>query len=309
MSGFAWLRARVACPALQLQALSRGQFRDKLVWRAPGGDRVVDIVASHGSRVAATFVAAQPAASTRAKASATALVLVHGSHGPLSLYRYLAERFAQRGIGTLLPDLPAFGRTPAPQPPYSAEPFTGVPAVKAAVEWLGAQSGIDRARIHVLGHSFGASVALAAARQHASLVRSVIALGPSRRVEERAIGVSAKEAAMWQARFALSRRLKGTPSPELMEAVSRATGLEYHMDYWKAEHPPALLVDCEMESEADRAFLKDLAGRMSPPISYRTLPAADHYLNSGSFGRWVVVDRRAVDAFVAWTMEWLALND
>ncbi len=308
MSAFARLRVGVVCPALQMQALSRGQFRDKLVWRAPSGDRIVDIVASHGSRVAATFVPARPAASTHAKASATALVLVHGSHGPLSLYRYLAERFARRGIGTLLPDLPSFGRTPAPAAPYPAEPFTGVPAVKAAVEWLCAQSGIDRARIHVLGHSFGGSVALATAQQHASLVRSVIALGPSRRVEERAIGPSAKEAALWQARFAYSRRLKIAPPAELMGAVSRATSLEYHLDYWKAEHPPALLVDCEKESAADRAFLKDLAGRMSPPVSYRTVPAADHYLNSGSFGPWTVVDRRAVDTFVAWTMEWLALN-
>ena len=293
----AMLRAGLAKRGLQVQALLRRPLGKRRLWRAKPAE-TLRVPGADGD-IAATWVG-----SGAIEASA-AIILIHGSHGPLALYRLLADRFKQQDFSTLLIDLPGFGRTAAPEPPYRPEPFTGKDAVASALRYLSKQNGIDPRRISVMGHSFGASAALAASASTAGL-QAVVALGPSRRVQERFLGESAEEKRMWRARFALSRRLNPWPSMEFIAAVSRQTALEYHMDFWsKPGHVPALLLDCGYETREDRAFLQSLAARMAAPTEYRTIPHADHYLNSASFGEWVAYDEKAVRTCVEWTTQWL----
>lgn len=294
------LRASLAPTLLQWQALCRGRLIDRRWWRDPGAEAFW--LETPEGRIAATWRV--PGAAGRSPA----LLLIHGSHPAgqgLGVYRLLGARLAQQGIAVLSVDLPGFGHSPPPTPPWRAEQFTGHSIVRAAVAWLTAHPRVEQRRISLFGHSFGGSVATAAALTQPGL-HTVIALGPTRRVEARALGPEAKEAAWLQARFALARRLRPWPAPELVRQVSRAVALEYHLDWWsRPGHVPLLLMDGEYESLADRRFLAELARRIAAPVWYRTVPCADHYLNTANCGGGVSYDRRAVDTCVRWILEWL----
>lgn len=291
------LREQVARPLLQLQALCRGRVWDRRL-RRPFAGELVTLVTPQGSCAAACW---WPSGTARVPA----VVLVHGSHGPMALYALMAERLAARGMMVLALELPGFGRSPVPPTPWRAEPFTGEEAVAAAAAWLRAQPRVDAQRLSLLGHSFGGSVALLVARRQPGW-HAVVALGPTRRVEARTVGPAAKESAWLQARFALARGLDPWPPLEFVRDVSRQLALEYHLEWWaRPGHPPVLLIDGEHEALADRRFLAELVRQIAPPVLYRTVPRADHYVNSGSFGAWVAYDRRAVATCLTWITEWL----
>jgi pimeloyl-ACP methyl ester carboxylesterase len=164
---------------------------------------------------------------------------------------------------------------------------------------------VDQRRISLLGHSFGGSVATAAAQEDAR-IHTVIALGPTRRVEERVVGPQARDRLLWRTRFAVHRGLPEVPPETFIGELMRALALEYHASSWRRPgHPPLLLIDGEREPLADRRFLETLARQLAPPAAYRTVPDADHYLNSASWGRWVCYDRRAVETCTTWIVEWV----
>lgn len=290
-------RARAGRWGHGLASLARGRLRDRRLAWLPAPGPCLWLPAGAGAPVAAVLRLA-------GHGPGPAVILVHGSHGPLPLYDLLAGRLAAHGISTLLLELPGFGRSPAPPPPWPVAPFTGRPAVAAALDWLRRHPGIDPAQVSLVGHSFGASVAVAAGRLPG--VRAVVALGPTRRVEERFIGAGAREGEFWRARFALARGLDPWPSLSFVQAVTRQVALECRRDDWQRDHhPPLLLIDGERESAGDRAFLAGLARTLTPPVDYRTVPGADHYLNCSGLGRLVCYDRRAVATSVAWIVEWI----
>jgi pimeloyl-ACP methyl ester carboxylesterase len=100
----------------------------------------------------------------------TPVVLLHGlavSH------RYLMP--TARGLATrhpvLVPDLPGFGLSGKPAAAYDVEQHAGHVAA-----WLEA---LDLARVAVLGHSFGAQVAVALARRRPDAVAALVLAGPT----------------------------------------------------------------------------------------------------------------------------------
>jgi pimeloyl-ACP methyl ester carboxylesterase len=100
------------------------------------------------------------------------IVLVHGSaQGSTALVaeRHFPaqQRLGERGYQLILPDRPGHGRSPYPGRPDDAEADGALVA-----ELLG-----DGA--HLVGHSFGACVALAAAAMKPSLVRSLTLIEPA----------------------------------------------------------------------------------------------------------------------------------
>ena len=298
-----WLatqRARLALPLLQGLALLRGRLQDRRVWR----DRyfaALQLQTPDGPLAATIRLPA-------GAALAPAVILVHGEHHPgsrLGLYRVLGSRLAERGIVVLTIDLPGFGDSPSPRPPWRVEQFTGYTAVQTAYAHLKRSPRIDLRRISLIGHSFGGSVVVAAALRD-PWIHSVIALGPTRRVEERRLGRSARETLRWQARFTVARGLRPWPGLTVVSEVWRRLSLEYQVAFWQhPNHVPLLLLDGEIESLEDRQFLEALATQLAPPVSYRTVPAADHYLNTAGWGPWVIYDERAVETCVTWIMEWI----
>jgi pimeloyl-ACP methyl ester carboxylesterase len=99
------------------------------------------------------------------------VVMVHGSAQGTDYGgdRHFAvqERLAERGWQLVVPDRPGHGRTPSPGRPDDAE-LDG----ELVAELLGEGA-------HLVGHSFGGAVALAAAARRPSAVRSLTLIEPA----------------------------------------------------------------------------------------------------------------------------------
>jgi pimeloyl-ACP methyl ester carboxylesterase len=108
---------------------------------------------------------------TRWGATGPKIVLVHGSAQGSSAgcdRHFTAQRrLGERGYQVILPDRPGHGRSPSPGRPDDAE---------ADGAWVAQLLG-DGA--HLVGHSFGACVALAAAALKPSAVRSLTLIEPA----------------------------------------------------------------------------------------------------------------------------------
>ncbi|WP_434421456.1 alpha/beta fold hydrolase [Nannocystis pusilla] len=108
---------------------------------------------------------------TRWGAAGPRIVLVHGGAqgSEVGGERHFSAqaRLADRGFQLLVPDRPGHGRTPAPGRPDDAE---------ADGEWVAHLLG-DGA--HLVGHSFGGCVALAAAARRPAAVRSLTLVEPA----------------------------------------------------------------------------------------------------------------------------------
>ena len=107
-------------------------------------------------------------AGRRFEASLPTVVFIHGAACDHSVWALQSRYFAYHGRNVLAVDLPGHGRT-AGEPPISVE---------AAVEWLVAWLDARRvATVELVGHSFGALIALAAAGRHPERVTRAALLG------------------------------------------------------------------------------------------------------------------------------------
>ncbi len=79
------------------------------------------------------------------------------------------QRLAERGWQVIVPDRPGHGRSPSPGRPDDAE---------ADAVWLADLLAESKDGAHLVGHSFGGCVALAAAARRPDLVRSLTLIEP-----------------------------------------------------------------------------------------------------------------------------------
>lgn len=100
------------------------------------------------------------------------VIMVHGSAQGSSLggdkHFVAQERLARQGWQIVVPDRPGHGRTPMPGRPDDAE---------ADGRLVGSLMGTDG--VHLVGHSFGGCVALAAAAGNLERVRSLTIIEPA----------------------------------------------------------------------------------------------------------------------------------
>lgn len=108
---------------------------------------------------------------TRWGHSGPKVVMVHGgAQGSLvggDRHFSAQQRLAERGWQLIIPDRPGHGRSPAPGRPDDAE---------ADGEWV---ANLLDDGAHLVGHSFGGCVALAAAARRPSAVRSLTLIEPA----------------------------------------------------------------------------------------------------------------------------------
>jgi dienelactone hydrolase len=93
-----------------------------------------------------------------------AVVLVHGSDGPVARYRSVARELAEAGFHVFLPhyfDRTGHGRASGPAIARGLPAWTAT--VQDTVSYAAAQADVDPERIGVLGLSLGGGIALAAA--------------------------------------------------------------------------------------------------------------------------------------------------
>jgi pimeloyl-ACP methyl ester carboxylesterase len=98
--------------------------------------------------------------------TAPAVVLMHGWGANAAMLLPIAQPLQDAGWHVLLPDARCHGRS-------DDAAFTSLPRfaedIDAALEWLGAQPGVDRSRIVLIGHSVGAAAALYCASRRSDL--------------------------------------------------------------------------------------------------------------------------------------------
>lgn len=214
------------------------------------------------------------------------VLLAHGAsakgrkHG---LYVGLARRLADRGYWVLSPDFRGYGESDDPPRIASPGDLDFTQDLVSALTFL--QQRVGAKDVTVVGHSFGAGVALAVAARDPRVGR-VVAISPGRRVRERVLG-SPEGKQTIRDRMVFEMGLKPEAFPlELVEPVVVPIVIDTY-----AEHPfrqPVLLVDGELEEAADLRFLRDVYGRMKGDKAYVTIPNADHY-----FGIQKQVEERA----------------
>jgi len=150
----AWLAALAAAPALALPS-------------AAIATETVQLRAADGTAVAATLYPAP-------RGPAPAVVLVHMLTRSRDDWRGFAERLQAAGAACLALDLRGHGASSGSAAPSAAMALD----VGAAVAWLTARSDVTAGAIAVVGASFGATAALLAAGESAS-VKAVVLISPA----------------------------------------------------------------------------------------------------------------------------------
>lgn len=206
---------------------------------------------------------------------APAVLLAHGA-SPLgrkhALYRGLARRLAAKGYWVLAPDFRGYGESERPSRIASAKDLDFIQDLSAAVAFL--QHRLGGKAITVVGHSFGADVTIALAARD-SRPTGVVAISPARRVYQRFLDAPGGRELL-RDRMAAEMGLTPAELPlELVEPVVAPITIDNY-----ADHPfsrPLLLVDGELEEEADLRFLRGIYRRLRADKAYVTIPNADHY--------------------------------
>ena len=125
-----------------------------------------------GARLFAWYLPAPTAATAPATAPAAvpAAVLMHGWGGNASHLLPAARALHGAGYAVLLPEARNHGRS-------SRSDHSSLPRfaqdLDAALDWLGAQPGVDAARLVALGHSVGAAATLLVASRRPGLAAAV----------------------------------------------------------------------------------------------------------------------------------------
>lgn len=203
------------------------------------------------------------------------VLLAHGAgvlgrkHG---LYLGLARRLAERGYWVLLPDFRGYGESERPARIASAQDLDFTRDLAAAIDYVERRLGVRA--VVVVGHSFGADVSIALAARD-SRVAKLVAISPARRVYQRLF--NRPGGTQWMRdRLAAEMGLRPEQVPvELMEPVMVPITIDTYLDH--AFRQPVLLVDGEVEEEADLRFLRAVYRQLKAEKAYVTIPRADHY--------------------------------
>jgi len=206
------------------------------------------------------------------------LVMIHGLGVSGRTLLPLARRLLAAGRGVLVPDLPGFGRSPAPRPP---RPRTlDVSGLAAAVAAAMEAAGLPRAA--VLGHSLGGQVAVELADRFPQRVARLVLVAPT---VDRAARTAGREVlrlladsyreppalvalAAWDYLAAGPRRIAATLRFALADAIERK------LPWIDA---PALVVRGGRDPIVSRRWAEEVARRL-PAGELATLPRAAHAL-------------------------------
>lgn len=205
------------------------------------------------------------------------LVMIHGLGVSGRTLLPLARRLAA-GRGVLVPDLPGFGRSPAPRPPRPRA--LDVPGLAAAVAAAMEAAGIGRAA--VLGHSFGGQVAVELAGRFRERVARLVLVAPT---VDRAARTAGREIlhlladsyreppalvalAAWDYLAAGPRRIAATLRFALADAIERK------LPWIDA---PALVVRGRRDPVVSQRWVEEVARRL-PAGELAILPRAAHAL-------------------------------
>lgn len=208
------------------------------------------------------------------------IVVCHGGTSlgrHLALYVVLANKLAEQGYAVLTFDFRGFGESEDPKRYDTFSDLDFVHDVSSALTYLVGVKQVDQARLAVVGHSFGAGVAVCAGIRDPR-VSKVVSIAPGRLTKQRFFGDNATDPDMPQIRMSNDMKIaphipKAVFYPHLIDYIAEAI-----LDF--PQHPPILLIDGAHEPQEELAFLQDVYEKMTEPKAYRTISEADHYFGT-----------------------------
>lgn len=217
------------------------------------------------------------------------LLVVHGNTPlgrRLPVYRVLATKLAGRGYVVLTMDMTGYGESADPFEIGALEAVENESDVRAGISYLRNLPGVDTQRIYVLGHSAGVPPVLAAGIAD-PVVKKIVAIGPPRRLTERLLDQGDREY-FWRRADETHVAVYGAPFPTwfgldewLRLKLSR--DISGYLPYLSGPtHKPILLIDGDLENEADKRYLRAYYDSMSQPKQHLTIPGSNHYANTPS---------------------------
>lgn len=237
-----------------------------------------------------------------AESKQPAVLLVHGSTPQgrsLGLYRVLAQKLAEKGYIVMSIDLRGFNQSDDPPDLGNPNSFDFVEDVANACFYLKRMPEIDPERIFLLGHSFGADVALSTVVRQDVSFKKLALIGPGRRFIEHGGSPGAAEFEYFRRRDMRYMQLADEIPADVYRQYRSTLTIENHAGYLSGTtHKPILLIDCELESREDQLFLKNVYQAIRGEKYYYTVKGADHYVNVANVGPVVFFDNRALSLLV-----------
>ena len=247
---------------------------------------------------------------TKGSTNSPVIILLHGSSEEgrkAALIQMLGKKYSKAGYNVFAIDFRAYGESDDPKS-LNAENFNFANDIVFAVDYIIDNAGtynIDTSKIYLMGHSFGAGVALITLKYN-SKIKKVILLGPPRRLEERFLSDEATEKEefleRWKEDMKLPYELEYSTWTEVYQHLDINN---YISDFNVQEHIPIFLIDGENEDKNDRDFLKKVSKEINQPIEYWTIPESDHYLNIKYLKNKLVYSGNTVKNFIERTDSWL----
>lgn len=237
-----------------------------------------------------------------------AILLLHGTsrYGrKLPLIQILARKFYKLGYIVLAIDLRGYGESEVPEALTSPRDFDFAQDVHSAIEFLVQNTRVDPEEIYVLGHSFGAGVALAAQCNN-PLIKKLILFGPPRRLSERFLNPGAPDRDFILARMRRDMNLPYNLDFQIWKHVVAARNIETYIEQFsQTQHIPLFLIDSEYENPLDLNFLRDIYRHLKGQVEYWTVPQVDHYLNTSSHFGFLLYSEAIINQFTQRIDLWL----
>jgi pimeloyl-ACP methyl ester carboxylesterase len=228
----------------------------------------------------------------REEGTGPAIIMIHGLPGTGRDFRYLSPPLAEAGYWAIAPDMPSFGLTPLATCP-EAQRSHQVQLIADLATALGLQS------FHLMGHSFGGSLAMCAAAALPGRVRGLVlvnSIGRKRHhilppVPKRAFGLVAramKTPLLGTALIQSTRRLykkMGFPHHFDAEDLAYQTRLMRHLSFTQHKEAlanlrcPTLVVSSEDDPFIERDVSFDLSASLPDDIRHCHL----HYQEGGHY--------------------------
>ena len=190
------------------------------------------------------------------------IVLLHGSHElgrKQAIVLALAENFQKLGYTVLALDFRGFNDSEDPPTVASLKDLDFAQDVISAFDYLASHASVDLSKIYIVGHSFGAGVALEVMQRDGRAAKLVL-IGPPRRVQQKILDPSAATRDYLLTRFVRHMRLATIPPAALCEESIRKRDISTYLDDLNAHpHIPILLIDGSEEEAADRLFLREVS--------------------------------------------------
>ena len=240
------------------------------------------------------------------------IVICHGGTSlgrRLALYAVMAKKLATRGYIVLTFDFRGFGESEDPRRYETFSDLDFVHDVSSALSYVSELKSVDPSSLYVIGHSFGAGVAVMAGIRDYR-VQKVISISPGRLTKRRFFGENAPDSDFPRIRMSNDMKLAPIPKavfyPHLKDYIAEAV-LDFPI------HPPILLIDGGSEHQEELVFLENVYEEMTEPKGYATIRAADHYFgtrpNQNGFAENISYDEGVVRELIDVIEQFIQKND